>query len=99
MTMAKAADQELGFETYVFDDSGRNLYVFRCVENDLNRSMPGRSQAANWNRASRIRAVLDGRRQRSDQKMLEIAVSGALNPTEAASALHRELDLLVRAEG
>ncbi len=84
---------DVPFERYQFDNNGRMLYVFRCVSNDLTAR---ESAPVNWSRTDRLTRVLQGKRQRGDQRVLEVIVSGYDTPAQAETAFRRELEKLIR---
>lgn len=92
----KVSTLEIPFARYEFDDHGRTLYVFRCVSNDLTARAPGQPSPINWSRTDRFARVLQGKRQRSDQRILEVAILGYDNQAEADTAFRRVLEKLIR---
>jgi len=87
---------EIPFARYQFNDRGRTLYVFRCVSNDLTARLPGDPSPVNWSRTDRFARVLQGKRQRSDQRILEVVISGYNNQADADTAFRHELEKLIR---
>ena len=81
-------------ERYVADDRGRTLYIYRCISSDFAETTDGSS--IDWSRASRMRRVWEGKRQRSDQRIIEISAAGYGSQQAADQALERELDSLIR---
>jgi exosortase len=79
---------------YLFNHGGRVTHVFHCVwEDRLPKS--GHGPVVEQCLGSRLRAVLEGRRQTS-RMVLEIALVGPAAPEEAARALEQQLVQIVR---
>ncbi len=81
-------------ERYVADDQGKTLYIYRCITGDLSSAPGGKS--VDWSRAIRLQRVFEGRRPRSDQRILELSATGFKSQDAADKALQVEMDSLVR---
>ena len=64
----------LDFRSYEFEQNGRPLFVFVCIQEDK-RLLTSPADAAEWNLRGRLRAALDGKRNLG-QRLLELAVLG-----------------------
>ncbi len=86
----RKGDIELFFRTYRFDVQEQRTYVFFCIWED--RRDPGEELRApdEWNPASRVRAVLQ-RRRNLGQQVLEIAISGVPDEKAARAAFEKRI--------
>ncbi|MDQ6765346.1 MAG: exosortase/archaeosortase family protein, partial [Verrucomicrobiota bacterium] len=76
----------LRFRAYEFEQNGRPLYVFVCIQED--KVSPGAAQVAanEWNALGRVLAAWRGERNLG-QRLLEIAVNGLDDFEQARAAL------------
>ena len=81
---------ELVFRTYRFDAQERKNYVFFCVWEDRRDPAEELRPPDEWNPASRVRAVLQ-RKRHLGQQVLEIAISGIENESDARAAFERRI--------
>lgn len=85
------------FTTYLFDDGGRDVYVFHAILEDNEDSYAGRVVYRQANSMERLRSVLRGERNLG-QRVLGVAVSGPLDAEEARATLQSTLqEILVTA--
>lgn len=92
----QAGPVALVFRSYEFEQNGRPLFVFVCIQEDKRvASMPG--AAEEWNLGGRLRAAWEGKRNLG-QRLLEIAVSGLDDFTQASEALSKTVREILRAE-
>src|SRR6266446_455076 len=86
----------LPVRSYRFDDRGVPLHVFYCYW-DARSSYENiaAAESEDWSPRGRLRAALQGRREIGAQ-MLEIAVWGYQDDSEASEALARELSQVIR---
>lgn len=78
------------FRTYLFNDSGRPLWVFFCAWEDVGENKASAEQPGALLVSERLEAVRQGRRNRG-QQVLEVAVWGCTSGGEAETALQRLL--------
>jgi exosortase len=90
---ARVGDLALPFRTFAFELNGRPLHVFYCVWED--RERPAAEGPEDFSPASRVRAVLAGRRHLG-QQVLEVAIQGFASPEEAFRSLESNLPRLVQ---
>jgi exosortase/archaeosortase family protein len=91
-----AGSVTLDFRSYEFEQNGRPLFVFVCIQED--KRVPSASTASEeWNLRGRLRAALHGKRNLG-QRLLEIAVSGLDDFGQAAEAVAKTVSAIVRAE-
>jgi exosortase len=86
----------LDFRSYEFEQNGRPLFVFVCIQDDK-RSASGPPDSGEWNLAGRLRAAWQGKRNLG-QRLLEIAVSGFDDFAAASEALAKTANEIVRPE-
>lgn len=86
----------LDFRSYEFEQNGRPLFVFVCIQEDK-RVATGPADAGEWNFRSRLRAAWQGKRNLG-QRLLEIAVLGLDDFTTAREALAKTAEEIVRPE-
>jgi exosortase len=88
------ADLALPFRVYQFQQEGKPLFVFLCVQDD--KTPAGAAVAApEWSARGRLAAVWQGRRNLG-QRLLELAVTDAPDEQAARAALHRTLARILR---
>jgi exosortase len=83
------------FHSYVFRGAEGPLHVFHCIWEDRHDSVPCESDTSAY--ASRVRAVMEGRRNLG-QRSLEIAIWGAPDRATAERLLASEVVRLIRLE-
>lgn len=86
----------LDFRSYEFEQNGRPLFVFVCIQEDK-RVPVGPADTGEWNLRGRLRAALDGKRNLG-QRLLELAVLGLEDFSQASEALAKAAEELVRPE-
>lgn len=90
-TQAGAAP--LDFRTYEFEQEGRPLFVFVCIQED--KIVPG--EAEEWNVRGRLLAAWRGKRNLG-QRLLEIAVTGFADLAQAKEATAKTVAQIVETE-
>jgi exosortase len=86
----------LGFRSYEFEQNGRPLFVFVCIQEDK-RVASGLPDSGEWNLQGRLRAAWQGKRNLG-QRLLEIAVSGFDDFRQAREALSQTVREILQAE-
>jgi exosortase len=84
----------LDFRSYEFEQNGRPLFVFVCVQEDK-RVASGPADTGEWNVRGRVQAALDGKRNLG-QRLLEVAVLGLDDFTQAGEALQKTAEEILR---
>jgi hypothetical protein len=92
----QAGPISLDFRSYEFEQNGRPLFVFVCIQEDK-RLPTGQADTGEWNLRGRLRAALDGKRNLG-QRLLELAVLGLEDFYQASEALGKLTEGLVRPE-
>jgi hypothetical protein len=90
-----AESATLDFRSYEFEQNGRSLFVFVCIQEDKLASGP--PDSGEWNLSGRLRAAWTGKRNLG-QRLLEIAVSGFDDFAAASDALAKTAKEIVRPE-
>jgi exosortase len=91
-----AGPVSLDFRSYEFEQNGRPLFVFVCIQEDK-RVAAGPADTGEWNLRGRLRAALDGKRNLG-QRLLELAVVGLDDFSQASAALAKAVEELIRPE-
>jgi exosortase len=78
------------FVTYLFDDAGRDVYVFHAILEDNQASYAERVVYRQAKQGERLKSVMRGERNLG-QRVLGVAVRGPLNAAEAQDALQDTL--------
>lgn len=86
----------LDFRSYEFEQNGRALFVFVCIQEDK-RVASGAPDTGEWNLPGRLRAAWQGKRNLG-QRLLEIAVLGFDDFGQASDAFSRTTREILRAE-
>jgi exosortase/archaeosortase family protein len=86
----------LEFRSYEFEQDGRPLFVFVCIQEDK-RVATSSTKSAEWNVRGRLRAAFDGKRNLG-QRLLELAVLGLDNYAQAAEAVSKTVREIVQVE-
>jgi exosortase len=86
----------LEFRSYEFEQNGRPLFVFVCIQEDK-RVASSSTDSAEWNLRGRLRAALHGKRNLG-QRLLEIAVLGLDDFAQAADAVSKTVREIVTTE-
>ncbi|MFZ1218829.1 MAG: exosortase/archaeosortase family protein [Chthoniobacterales bacterium] len=86
----------LDFRAYEFEQDGRPLFVFVCIQEDK-RVASGEVQSAEWNLSGRVRAAFAGKRNLG-QRLLEIAVTGLNDFVQAREAVAKTVNEIVSVE-
>jgi exosortase len=88
----------LDFRSYEFEQEGRPVFVFVCIQEDKRVAGPsGGTQSEEWSLQGRIRAAFQGKRNLG-QRLLEIAVTGLDDFARASEALAKTVSESVTAE-
>lgn len=88
-------DLAIPFVTYLFNDSGRDLYVFHAILEDNQASYDDRVVYRQANSMERLRSVLRGERNLG-QRVVGVAISGPLDPEEARRTLQSTLQQMIK---
>jgi exosortase len=91
-----AGAASLDFRSYEFEQNGRPLFVFVCIQEDK-RVAASPADSGEWNIRGRLRAAFDGKRNLG-QRLLELAVSGLDDFAQAQAALSKTAQEIVRPE-
>jgi exosortase len=83
------------FKTYLFDDGGRDVYVFHAILEDNKSSYADRVVYRQANSMERLRSVLRGERNLG-QRVVGIAVSGPIDEAEARATLRSTLQDIIQ---
>jgi hypothetical protein len=83
----------LDFRSYEFEQNGRSLFVFVCIQEDKQSATSG-SDADKLNLPGRLRSAWDGKRNLG-QRLLEIAVLGYDDFAQAREALSKAAAAIV----
>jgi exosortase len=86
----------LTFRSYEFEQNGRPFFVFDCIQDDKWIGTEG-SDPGQWNLPGRLRAAWQGKRNLG-QRLLEIAVLGYADFTQAREALAKTAAAIVLPE-
>jgi hypothetical protein len=92
----RAGPVSLDFRSYEFEQNGRSLFVFVCIQEDK-RVASGSVGTGEWNLSGRLRAAFDGKRNLG-QRLLEVAVLGLDDFTQASEALSKIAEEILRPE-
>jgi exosortase len=92
----EVAGVPLSFRSYEFEQNGRPLFVFVCIQDDKWIGTEG-SDAGEWNLPGRLRAAWEGKRNLG-QRLLEIAVLGYDDFAQAREALAKTAAAIVLPE-
>ncbi len=93
----RAANLTLPFRSYEFEQNGKPLFVFVCIQEDKRVAKPS-PDATEWNLRGRLRTTWEGKRNLG-QRLLEIAVSGFDNFGQASEALEKTAAEMLQASG
>jgi exosortase len=86
----------LDFRSYEFEQDGRPLFVFVCIQED--KRMPSREiHSPEWNLRGRVQAAFEGKRNLG-QRLLEIAVTGLDDFAQAREAVAKTVNEIVAVE-
>src|SRR5438067_1476087 len=92
----RAGPVSLDFRSYEFEQNGRPLFVFVCIQEDK-RVASGPADTGEWNLGGRLRAALDGKRNLG-QRLLEVAILGLDDFAQASDALAKTAEEILRPE-
>jgi exosortase len=87
-------DLAIPFRSYLFDDAGRDIYVFHAILEDNQESYSDRVVYRQANSMERLRSVLRGERNLG-QRVIGVAISGPLEEMEARKSLQATLQQIV----
>lgn len=85
----------LEFRVYEFEQQGRPLFVFVCIQED--KFAASATQSQEWNMRGRLLAAIHGKRNLG-QRLLEIAVTGLNDFAQAKEAVAKTVDEIVEPE-
>lgn len=91
-----AGPVSLNFRSYEFEQNGRPLFVFVCIQEDKQTASVG-APPDEWSLPGRLRAAWHGKRNLG-QRLLEIAVLGYDDFAQAQEALTKMAAAIVRPE-
>jgi exosortase len=91
-----AGSASLEFRSYEFEQNGRPLFVFVCIQEDK-RVASGVTDSEEWNLRGRLRAASHGKRNLG-QRLLEIAILGVDDFAQAAEAVSKTVEEIVKVE-
>ena len=94
--LGAAGPVPLDFPSYEFEQNGRPLFVFVCIQEDK-RVASGPADTGEWNLGGRLRAALDGKRNLG-QRLLEVAILGLDDFAQASDALAKTAEEILRPE-
>ncbi|MEN3369396.1 MAG: hypothetical protein V7609_1539 [Verrucomicrobiota bacterium] len=86
----------LEFRAYEFEQQGRPLFVFVCIQEDK-LAASSASQSEEWNMHGRLLAAIHGKRNLG-QRLLEIAVTGLDDFAQAKEAVAKTVSEIVEPE-
>ena len=92
----RAGPVTLDFRSYEFEQNGRPLFVFVCIQEDK-RVASAPADAGEWNLGGRLRAAFAGKRNLG-QRLLEVAVLGLEDFAQASEALSKAAEEILRPE-
>jgi exosortase len=92
----RAASVPLDFRSYEFEQNGRPLFVFVCIQEDK-RVASSTTDSGEWNLRGRLRAAFNGKRNLG-QRLLEIAVTGLDDFAQATEAVSKTVGEIVTLE-
>lgn len=92
----RAGSAPLDFRSYEFEQNGRPLFVFVCIQEDK-RVASSAADSEEWNVRGRLRAAFNGKRNLG-QRLLEIAVSGVDDFAQATEAVSKTVNEIVKTE-
>jgi hypothetical protein len=92
----RAGPVSLDFRSYEFEQNGRPLFVFVCIQDDKQVAL-GPADTGEWNLKGRLRAAFDGKRNLG-QRLLEVAVLGFEDFAQASEALSKTAQEILRPE-
>jgi exosortase len=91
-----AGGAALEFRSYEFEQNGRPLFVFVCIQENK-RVASSAVDSGEWSPRGRLRAAFHGKRNLG-QRLLEIAVSGIDDFSQAADAVTKVVGEIVKVE-
>ena len=91
-----AGGTPLEFRSYEFEQNGRPLFVFVCIQEDK-RVASSSADSEEWSLRGRVRAAFHGKRNLG-QRLLEIAVLGLDDFAQAADAVSKAVAEIVKVE-
>lgn len=94
----RVGDLTIPFRTYLFDNGGRDVYVFHAVIEDVPTADGAPVEYRQANTTERLRSVWRGERNLG-QRVMGIAISGPLRAEEARSSLEAALRDLIHLTG
>ena len=92
----RAGAVPIEFHSYEFEQEGRPLFVFVCIQEDK-RVASSALDSGEWNIEGRLRAAFQGKRNLG-QRLLEIAVTGLDDFAQATEALAKTVNEIVAVE-
>ena len=91
-----AGPASLAFRSYEFEQNGRPLFVFVCIQEDK-RVASGSTNSEEWNLRGRLRAAFHGKRNLG-QRLLEVAILGVDDFAQASDAVSKAVAEIVKVE-
>jgi hypothetical protein len=95
--VCRVGDLSLPFVTYLFDDNGRDVYVFHAIVEENEASYDNRVVYRQANSTERLRSVARGERNLG-QRVVGIAVTGPVSAAEARDTLQATLHEIITIE-
>ncbi len=95
--VCRVGDLSLPFVTYLFDDNGRDVYVFHAIVEENEASYDNRVVYRQANSTERLRSVAQGERNLG-QRVVGIAVTGPISETDARDTLQATLHEIITIE-
>jgi hypothetical protein len=92
----RAGPVSLDFRSYEFEQNGRPLFVFVCIQEDKRVAL-GPADTGELNLEGRLRAAFDGKRNLG-QRLLEVAVLGLDDFAQASDAFSKTAQEILRPE-
>lgn len=91
----KLGELQIPFATYIFDENGRDVYVFHAIIEDRPLRPGEHFSYRQVNSSERLTSVLNGERNLG-QHVIGIALRGAVSPTDAREIVVRVLKNVIR---
>jgi exosortase len=89
---------ELPFRAYLFNNSGKPMYVYFCLWEAGNQDLEGSGLSQEWSGKARLERVWAGRRNLGQQS-LELIAQGFSDAAAAEAGLRRVLERILVSEG
>jgi len=92
----RAGSLPVDFRSYEFEQNGRPLFVFVCIQEDK-QAASSTADSGQWNLRGRLRATFNGKRNLG-QRFLEIAVTGIDDFAQAREAVSKTVSEILSVE-